>query len=638
MRLCQLVIAGVVASGCAVKVEADAGPPTTATLEGEVCFKPVDPTAFQTKLIIVFDMSGASCVIDPPGAQSSPGLCETLPVPPGVTVPARVLALQALLDSLANRPDVQVSLVPFETNVKGAWPFFGVGQRFARPDATLRTRVSNMQAELGNLGDLEGALQFVRALVENDVQALEQTNPEAVPLTSYQVLLVSNGPPRPRCATNDVSSNWADDTHLDGVWPDTDPTLCNVFDPNNPDAVTGFVAGTSRNQTSDLVAIADDLVAFSQRHHLGRLGFQGILELNGDALTACGAPCLNLFGQKFRRDGAGLTPVTQGVLPTFLEAEASALMTSLADHFHGQVRSFSNAAVRQTTFADTDLSGLASPTVSKQLVVRPLRATPLQGAWVADRDGDGLADTAELAVGTNPDVADTDGDGFDDGFEVLHANQFFDPKTLDARGCDPMAPMTLGCVVRDIDGDGLSQFAETFLGTRATLVDSDLDGFPDGLEAHFGLDPTVGLGAEDSDGDGVGDADELLRGSDPLVVDHFLPGLTVTRGEAFTRADGSTCQPFRATDLPMVDVAAQSSGAIATGSSAFEVWSGAEPSQTHSFGEWSKGCVWARRDTTVSPPLLVPADLVVHLEPTDMLAPIAHRGTATCVDLGVTTP
>ncbi|MFO0595298.1 MAG: hypothetical protein U0228_08340 [Myxococcaceae bacterium] len=638
MRLCQLVIAGVVASGCAVKVEADAGPPTTATLEGEVCFKPVDPTAFQTKLIIVFDMSGASCVIDPPGAQSSPGLCETLPVPPGVTVPARVLALQALLDSLANRPDVKVALVPYETNVKGVWPFFGIGGAFARPDASLRARVSTMQAELGNLGDLEGALRVATSLIESDVVQTEQSNPELLPLTSYQVLLVSNGPPRPRCATNDVSSNWADDTHLDGVWPDTDPTLCNVFDPNNPDAVIGFVAGTSRNQTSDLVAIADDLVAFSQRHRLGRLGFQGILELNGDALSACGAPCLNLFGQKFRRDGTGLTPVTQGVLPTFLEAEASALMTSLADHFHGQVRSFSNAAVRQTTFADTDLSGLASAPVSKQLVVWPARATPVQGAWLADRDGDGLADTAELAAGTNPDVADTDGDGFDDGFEVLRANQFFDPKTRDARGCDPMGPMTLGCSVRDTDGDGLSQFAEAFLGTRVTMVDSDLDGFPDGLEARFGLDPTVGMGGEDSDQDGVSDADELLHGSDPLVVDLSLSRLSVVRGEPFTRADGKVCQPFRATDLPMVDVVAQASGRIASGSSLFEVWSVAEPAKAHSFGEWTKGCVWARRDTSVSPPLLAPADLTVRLDPTDMLLPTEHQGTGKCVDLGVTTP
>ena len=39
----------------------------------------------------------------------------------------------------------------------------------------------------------------------------------------------------------------------------------------------------------------------------------------------------------------------------------------------------------------------------------------------------------------------------------------------------------------------------------------------------------------------------------------------------------------------MVDVVAQASGRIASGSSLFEVWSVAEPAKAHSFGEWTKG-------------------------------------------------
>ena len=35
-----------------------------------------------------------------------------------------------------------------------------------------------------------------------------------------------------------------------------------------------------------------------------------------------------------------------------------------------------------------------------------------------DTDGDGLTDTEETALGTDPNVADTDGDGFSDGQEV----------------------------------------------------------------------------------------------------------------------------------------------------------------------------------------------------------------------------
>ena len=87
------------------------------------------------------------------------------------------------------------------------------------------------------------------------------------------------------------------------MWPDTDPAVQRVR-PNNPDA-RDRLRGGRRNQTSDLVAIADDLVAFCA-FRLRRLGFRGILELNGDALSACGARLNLFFGQKFRRDGTGL--------------------------------------------------------------------------------------------------------------------------------------------------------------------------------------------------------------------------------------------------------------------------------------------------------------------------------------------
>lgn len=49
------------------------------------------------------------------------------------------------------------------------------------------------------------------------------------------------------------------------------------------------------------------------------------------------------------------------------------------------------------------------------------------GSTGADSDGDGLTDTEEEALGTNPAQADSDGDGYDDGYEVDYGT---DPNDL----------------------------------------------------------------------------------------------------------------------------------------------------------------------------------------------------------------
>jgi N utilization substance protein A len=75
------------------------------------------------------------CISDPPGAQESTGFCQMYAtIPPGVTQPARVRAVNRLIDQFEQQPNVQVALVPFETNVKGVWPgSTGAGvQRFRK--------------------------------------------------------------------------------------------------------------------------------------------------------------------------------------------------------------------------------------------------------------------------------------------------------------------------------------------------------------------------------------------------------------------------------------------------------------------------------------------------------------------------
>jgi thiol-disulfide isomerase/thioredoxin len=85
-----------------------------------------------------------------------------------------------------------------------------------------------------------------------------------------------------------------------------------------------------------------------------------------------------------------------------------------------------------------------------------------------DSDGDGLSNSEEADLGTDPKNADTDGDGLDDAAEIEN-------------GSDPLDS--------DSDDDGLSDGEEADLGTDANNADSDGDSYPDALEVEIGSDP-----------------------------------------------------------------------------------------------------------------------------------------------------
>jgi hypothetical protein len=91
---------------------------------------------------------------------------------------------------------------------------------------------------------------------------------------------------------------------------------------------------------------------------------------------------------------------------------------------------------------------------------------------VADTDGDGLNDGAEISTHqTSPVLDDSDGDGLSDGAEIT------------THGSNPN--------LDDSDSDGLSDFAEVVThGTNPSVKDSDSDGFDDLFEINTGFDPT----------------------------------------------------------------------------------------------------------------------------------------------------
>ena len=96
--------------------------------------------------------------------------------------------------------------------------------------------------------------------------------------------------------------------------------------------------------------------------------------------------------------------------------------------------------------------------------------------FLADTDGDGLLDGAEVVCGTDPLSYDMDGDGMPDGWEV-------------AFGFDP-GDASDGAL--DADGDGLTNVDEYLNGASPTATDTDGDGTGDGVEVQRGSDPADG--------------------------------------------------------------------------------------------------------------------------------------------------
>jgi len=135
--------------------------------------------------------------------------------------------------------------------------------------------------------------------------------------------------------------------------------------------------------------------------------------------------------------------------------------------------------------------------------IQPIAGNP----DTTDTDGDGLFDSEEALLGTDPTLVDTDGNGINDDAEdndgdgVNNFDEFL-------AGTDPTTSPSLSGNF-DSDNDGLFDFEEEEIGTDPNVADSDFDGINDG--------------DEDADGDGFSNFEEFLEGTDPLVAETGAP-------------------------------------------------------------------------------------------------------------------
>ena len=178
-------------------------------------------------------------------------------------------------------------------------------------------------------------------------------------------------------------------------------------------------------------------------------------------------------------------------------------------HFNGRKAALRHLQVREACeLFDSDLDGLAD---QAELIIGT-------NIYQADTDDDGLTDLQEYYAGLNPvdnsdgATVDTDGDGVNNEQEIAY-------------GFDPTNPNDIDDI--DSDGDGLTNREELDLGLDP-FDDNDLgyDHDNDGIStedefAYFfdPFDPTDGANA-DTDGDGINNGDEITAGLNPN--DHKL--------------------------------------------------------------------------------------------------------------------
>ncbi|MFZ0545306.1 MAG: protein kinase [Candidatus Promineifilaceae bacterium] len=224
------------------------------------------------------------------------------------------------------------------------------------------------------------------------------------------------------------------------------------------------------------------------------------------------------------------------VLPRWLIPLALILMIVLCLTTGGLLTFFNNQNTRATETAqavtaefiaaqttEEVLAGIAAQETEEafQATSAAATATAEQAALLGDNDSDGLTNSKEAELLTDPDNPDSDNDGLTDGEEV---NQY---------GTDPLDD--------DSDDDGLLDGEEiNDYQSSPNNPDSDGDGLTDGEEVNdHGTDPTE----PDTDGDGLNDAVEISNGTDPLDPNDPAPTPTVTPTPTETPTPTATATP-----------------------------------------------------------------------------------------------
>ncbi|MCA9513966.1 MAG: hypothetical protein KC635_03395, partial [Myxococcales bacterium] len=349
------------------------------------------------------------------------------------------------------------------------------------------------------------------------------------------------------------------DNDGDGLSDGSDPDCVGVTDhATHPDSNYG-VCNTDREVGDDVYVDYEGICpAYNQPEQI----LQRVFELRALAdLYSVGALTLHtvlLFAPQ-----ADVEAVCPGASAAFgyNGGQARALLQQMAQAGGGSFRDVNIATTGH--FFDFDFVTLESREWLTDLVAANANARRAVAGFglgatgvLADSDGDGVPDEVERALSTSVTSPESDGgDHYGDLLELRERDAGFDAR-------DPALPAAPCADASDLDGDGLSDCEEAWLGTGMRDPDTDNDGIIDWLEVVAGTDPLVDDGARDLDFDGVSNRDELRGGSNPLAADaatyrdeRVLYGLTDVGDVAVDDGTGKTtvrhCYDFDVSRVPL---------------------------------------------------------------------------------------
>jgi len=208
------------------------------------------------------------------------------------------------------------------------------------------------------------------------------------------------------------------------------------------------------------------------------------------------------------------TVYLSGTTPPQYQLVPETLLKNMAETGRGTFRNIGNG--ERINFLTIDFTSFRRMFIVKSFSAMNRNTRPGVGQDT-DSDGDGLSDSYEILIGTDPTKKDTDGDGFSDLLEDRLRNAGFDP--LDPADADCQVTPADDYNRRDDDGDGLLNCEERFIGSAARLVDTDADGLPDGLENLFNTNPVDIDDLSDLDHDGSKNGFEVRVHADPVAPD-----------------------------------------------------------------------------------------------------------------------
>jgi hypothetical protein len=448
-RLVVPVVVGMGLIGCTNAQLAPLPPPKTAradnkvAVDGRFCTTDPDELAFPVKLLFVIDTSTSMDATDPAAT--------------------RVDALVEVIDAVGTIPGVEVGILGFGLGVNPLTERCddytartNCRPGFAPPDQALQGVAGAGQA--AGTTDFVLTLESVIAFLADD---MANSDGLALQNARYAVVFLS-----------------------DGI-PDADGS----FDPQGTcdDAAAWAQSGQAPPNSGvveEVAQLLEQIVELAEQYDVRELTVNTAFAAAPQTQTA-----IKACGSTFMR---AMANQTKGVFRDFSSGEEINFLfidfTSFKRVF--ALKSFLAMNLNAAPFSQAlDLDDEA---------LRSVRADdPTLAVGIIDSDGDGLTDQLEDRAGTDPRAADTDGDGFADLLE----------HRLTLSGSDPLDPTDADCAASldrgDADGDGLRDCEERFFGTNVFAYDTDLDGFGDGVEVLYALNPGLDDTLLDIDFDGV---------------------------------------------------------------------------------------------------------------------------------------